>query len=98
MSSSPHRARLPARDRIAPQLAALIPLAIATVHLYQIGPQMVDDAYISFRYARNLADGFGLVFNPGEQVEGFSNLLWTLLLTPFARAGFSLPETALFLG
>lgn len=42
---------------------------------------LCDDAYISFRYARNLADGHGLVFNLGDEpVEGFSNLLWVLLL------------------
>ncbi len=39
-----------------------------------------DDAYISFRYAENLAEGHGLVFNEGERVEGYSNFLWTLLL------------------
>jgi len=43
---------------------------------------VVDDAFISFRYAQNLLDGHGLVFNPGEQVEGYSNLLW-ILLTSF---------------
>ena len=31
-----------------------------------------DDAFISFRYARNLVDGLGLVFNAGERVEGFT--------------------------
>lgn len=41
-----------------------------------------DDAYISFRYARNLADGLGLVWNAGEYVEGYTNFLWTLLLAP----------------
>ena len=41
-----------------------------------------DDAYISFRYARNLANGLGLVWNAGEYVEGYTNFLWTLLLTP----------------
>ncbi len=37
-----------------------------------------DDAYISFRYARNWASGHGLGFNPGETapVEGYSNFLW----------------------
>ena len=40
----------------------------------------LDDSYISYRYAQNLADGHGLVFNAGERVEGFSNLLWTLLV------------------
>ena len=38
----------------------------------------VDDAFISFRYARNLVDGHGLVFNPGERVEGYTNFLWVL--------------------
>ncbi len=38
-----------------------------------------DDAYISYRYAANLAEGHGLVFNPGEAVEGYSNLLFVLL-------------------
>ena len=38
----------------------------------------VDDAFITFRYSRNLANGLGLVFNPGEKVEGFTNFLWTL--------------------
>lgn len=41
-----------------------------------------DDAYISYRYAENLFNGHGLVFNAGEYVEGYSNLLYTLLLTP----------------
>lgn len=39
---------------------------------------LCDDAFISFRYARHLVEGHGLVFNPGERVEGFTNLLWVL--------------------
>ncbi|HTW90293.1 MAG TPA: hypothetical protein VMH22_01100 [bacterium] len=39
-----------------------------------------DDAMISMRYARNLAAGAGLVWNPGMRVEGYSNLLWTLFM------------------
>jgi len=38
-----------------------------------------DDAYVSFRYARNLVRGDGLVYNVGERVEGYSNFLWTML-------------------
>ena len=38
-----------------------------------------DDAYISFRYAENLVKGYGLVFNPGERVEGYTDFLWTLI-------------------
>jgi arabinofuranosyltransferase len=45
-----------------------------------------DDAFISFRYALNLVEGKGLVFNAGERVEGFTNLLWTL----WSAAGMTL--------
>ena len=41
---------------------------------------LTDDAFISFRYARNLLSGHGLVYNPGEYVEGYSNFLWVLEL------------------
>lgn len=57
-----------------------------------------DDAYISFRYADNLAHSRGLVFNPGERVEGYSNLLWVLLLAPFARVFDDLTMPAQYLG
>src|SRR5262249_25955425 len=39
-----------------------------------------DDMMISMRYARNLAEGHGLVWNPGERVEGYTNFLWTLVM------------------
>jgi hypothetical protein len=39
----------------------------------------VDDAFISLRYAENLLHGSGLVYNPGERVEGLSSPLWALL-------------------
>lgn len=42
-----------------------------------------DDAFISLRYAKNFADGKGLVFNEGEFVEGYTNFLWTVLMIPF---------------
>jgi len=42
---------------------------------------LVDDAMISMRYARNISDGYGIVWNPGEEpVEGFSNLGWTIIM------------------
>ena len=41
---------------------------------------ITDDAFISFRYVRNLLEGQGLVYNPGEYVEGYSNFLWVLEL------------------
>lgn len=45
--------------------------------------QNVDDAYISFRYGKNMMRGFGLIYNPGEYVEGYTNFLWTVITAPF---------------
>ena len=52
----------------------------------------LDDAYITFRYARHLAEGYGLgAWNrTGEHVEGYSSLLWMLLLSCAARLGVDL--------
>lgn len=58
---------------------------------------LCDDAFISFRYADNLARGLGLVFNAGERVEGYTNFLWTVLLAALARLGADVPLWALFL-
>ncbi|MDN5697786.1 MAG: hypothetical protein L0G70_07400, partial [Rubrobacter sp.] len=58
-----------------------------------------EDAYISFRYARNLLEGNGLVFNPGwEPVEGITNLFWTLCLAGLSWLGAEIPAAAVWLG
>lgn len=57
-----------------------------------------DDAFISFRYAKNLVDGYGLVYNPGEWVEGYSNFLWTLILSAVMWCGIEPGFAAQFIG
>jgi arabinofuranosyltransferase len=54
-----------------------------------LGSWMLDDSYISFRYARNALLGRGLVFNPGERVEGYTNFLWTALFVPIQGTGLN---------
>jgi hypothetical protein len=51
-----------------------------------------DDAFISFRFAKHLAEGKGLVFNEGERVEGYTNFLWVMLMAAGYKAGFQLPH------
>lgn len=41
---------------------------------------LFDDAMVSLRYAWNLAHGAGLVWNPGERVEGITSALWALYM------------------
>lgn len=64
------------------------PLLIFVLHALCFGSWIVDDAGISFVYARNLAAGHGLVSQPGmPPVEGYSNPLWVLLAVPFYALG-----------
>jgi arabinofuranosyltransferase len=51
----------------------------------------VDDAWISFSYAKNLATGHGPTFAHGGRVEGYSNFLWVALLTPLFSLAPRLP-------
>ncbi len=51
----------------------------------------MDDAFISYRYAKFMAAGEGLVWNVGERVEGYTNYLWTLLLAAGIKLGI-VPE------
>jgi arabinofuranosyltransferase len=39
-----------------------------------------DDGYIAFQYVKNFLLGNGIVYNPGERVEGYNNFLWIMLL------------------
>ncbi len=40
-----------------------------------------DDVYITYTYSRNIAEGQGFVFNPGERVQGTTTPLFTLVMT-----------------
>ena len=40
-----------------------------------------DDAFITFRTAQNLAEGFGPRWNPGERVQTYTHPLWMLLIS-----------------
>jgi arabinofuranosyltransferase len=47
-----------------------------------------DDSFISYRYAKNLANGYGLTWNPNEApVEGYTNFLLVIILAPFIKLG-----------
>lgn len=73
-------------------------LAHALFYFVALGYDAVDDAYISFRYAQNAILGNGLVFNPGERVEGFTNFLWTALMIPVVGAGLDVGRISILLG
>lgn len=76
-------------EHIKIYLGFFLPFIILVAHCsYYLG-WSIDDPYISYRYAENLANGRGFVFNPGERVEGYSNFLFTLILAGFNSVGIS---------
>ena len=55
--------------------------ATLVIEAWLLGDWIVDDAGITFAYARNAAEGHGWVTFPGEvPVEGFTNLAWASLI------------------
>src|SRR2546422_3934340 len=75
---------------LAVPAAAAATLAVATVRL-RFG---IDDAFINFRFAENLAGGLGPVFNAGERVEGYTTPAWVFLLAGLHRLGAPPPAGA----
>jgi hypothetical protein len=53
----------------------------------QAGVPTNDDAFITFRYARNVAMGLGFVYNAGQHVIGTTTPLYTLILAVLYRIG-----------
>lgn len=69
-------------------VALVVLLALLNTMVVRSSNQAPDDAYISLRYADNLAQGQGLRFNPGkERVEGFSSPLHVLSMASVIKAG-----------
>ena len=69
-------------------LAAAVPTVLVGLHAVRYGQWIVDDAGISFAYARSLATGAGPVLQPGAHpVEGFSNPAWVAILVVGRRLG-----------
>lgn len=91
------------RLRLGVALAALVFYAVFIFRTsFSIGGTryfvLFEDAMISMRYARHLADGHGLVWNIGEPpIEGFTNLLWVLWMALAHKLGLSESKISLFI-
>ncbi|MFH2009061.1 MAG: hypothetical protein ABI333_20900 [bacterium] len=80
-------------------IAGLLSVGVAIVWHADRFDFLSDDAYISFRYAENLARHGELNWNVGERrVEGYTNFLWTVVLAAGIRAGVGPETSSLFLG
>ncbi len=76
--------------------AILIAILCCGAYLAYSRNFLQDDAYISFRYAKHFAQGYGLVWYPGSDEYGYTNFLFTLLIGLMMKAGLG-PEMASYL-
>lgn len=58
---------------------------------------IADDAFITFRYAENIASGLGFVYNEGQRVLGTTTPLFALLLSALALIKIPPPSAALLI-
>lgn len=73
--------RASAIGRVWPWALAALAALVLSVGVTKAWPFTVDDTYITLRYSRNVAQGFGPTFNAtGPRAEGYTTLLWMLLL------------------
>ena len=82
-------------DNLAGLFVALVLLVLAG---YSYFDYAADDAFISFRYARHLAEGKGLVWNPGEKLESYSSFVWVVILAVLQLVGLDIVLAAKVLG
>lgn len=98
----PAWARTPAASKWAFWIGFSLILLLAAGHiarLYSVTKGwIVDDAYIAFRYVDQWVAGNGLVFNPGERVEGYTCFLWVALLSLLKLFGAGVVGSARVLG
>lgn len=60
-------------------LLALVIIVALVAHVLP-SPRTIDDAFITFRYSRNIVSGAGFVYNPGIHTLGTTTPLYTLLM------------------
>lgn len=88
----------PWHAQLRPLLLAAASAAVL-LHCWHFRDFVVDDAVVSYSYAKNLASGHGLVITPGwERGEGYTNFLWVILLAVWVRAGVDVFLAAKLLG
>lgn len=78
------------KEDIMIHFLVLIGLSILTIILFF--KFSTEDSYITYRYAQNLVDGYGFVYNPGEEFLGTTAPFYGLLLAFFGLLGLPIPS------
>ena len=78
--------------------AVTILATLLALHALRYMPFIADDSLISLRYSQRLLEGHGLTWTEGKPVEGYSNLLWILLVSGLGLLGTDPIVSARLLG
>jgi arabinofuranosyltransferase len=85
-------------DKLYPYYYLLAIIIIFIIHSLYLS-RVAEDAFISFRYAKNLINGHGLTWNVGESpVEGYTNFLWVIICAFALKSGFDVSRFAQVVG
>ncbi len=76
----------------------LLIVAVRCYVVYESGMSGADDAYITYRYAENIAAGSGFVYNLDEKVLGVTTPLYAILMALFALLHLPVPAISQALG
>jgi hypothetical protein len=91
--NSPLQASAPAKERRARKsssdLLLLLIVGVAYISVLFVQRSFIfDDSFISYRYSKNLAAGYGITWNRFEPpVEGYTNFLLVVALAPCIALG-----------
>lgn len=84
-----------ARWRVAAAVAAAVGGATALMLFHGLHFDFYhDDAFITLRYSRHLADGLGPNWNSEGRVEGYTSFLWMALHAGLAKLGLDLVDAS----
>ncbi|MFN7966104.1 MAG: hypothetical protein U0V87_10505 [Acidobacteriota bacterium] len=86
------------RRNVAALALLLVAVVVYVAHAASFGVCLQDDAFITLRFSRFLAEGHGPIYNVGEYVEGYTNFSWTLLSAIPFWLGLDPPTFVLWLG
>ncbi len=86
------------REKILSAVFVCVAILICIIGFYRHRAFYQDDAFITLRYCQNFLDGNGIVWNPGERVEGYSNFLHLIFVSLLGKAGIDLVVASKIVG
>jgi len=79
-------------------ILTIVTAMLLSFHAWHYMPYFADDSLISLQYVKRFLEGHGLTWTDGRAVEGYSNLLWILILSALSFTTIDLITLSRLLG